>query len=71
MPDDECALTRQQRDILTFLARGLSEQECAGRLRTNPFVVGQHLQAVRQRLGARTTVHAVVIALRRRLIQVD
>jgi DNA-binding NarL/FixJ family response regulator len=59
-------LTRREREILDFLAGGLSGEEVAVRLVLSPQTVQTHVRNLMRKLGARTRVHALALALRHR-----
>jgi DNA-binding NarL/FixJ family response regulator len=61
-----CLLTRREREILDFLAGGLSGEEVAVRLVLSPQTVQTHVRNLMRKLGARTRVHALALALRHR-----
>lgn len=61
-------LTEWEVQILTHIAQGLSNSETAVALESKETSVTSALAKIRRKLDARTTVHAVVIALRRGLI---
>jgi DNA-binding NarL/FixJ family response regulator len=71
-PDLESApsgmLTPRQVQILTLLVQGHSDQQIARRLDLKQRTVRFHIQSATRRLGARSRVHAVSIALGRGLI---
>jgi DNA-binding CsgD family transcriptional regulator len=56
-------LTARQRQVLRLAALGCADQEMARRLALSVYTVRDHLRAVRERLGAWNTAHAVAIAL--------
>lgn len=58
-----------ERAILTEAARGLTAHETAGRLGLAPEIVRSHLVRTIERLGAGSKLEAVIIALRRGLIE--
>jgi DNA-binding CsgD family transcriptional regulator/ketosteroid isomerase-like protein len=62
--DPTALLTRREREVLALLADGLSAEEVAGILTLSPLTVRTHIRNLRDKLGARNTVHAVAIALR-------
>lgn len=49
--------------MLTLLAKGLTREEIAIRRSIAPTTISRHMEKAREKLGARTTLHAVVIAL--------
>lgn len=57
------SLTERERQVLQLLAAGLKAPEIADRLVLSPATVRTHVQNAMGRLGARTRVHAIVIAL--------
>lgn len=61
-------LTEREREILRFLAEGLTSDEIAGRLFISTHTVRAHVSRATARLGARTRIQAVATALRRGLI---
>jgi PAS domain S-box-containing protein len=58
-------LTPREREVFQLLASGLNAPEIADRLFLSPATVRTHVQNGMQRLGARTRVHAISIALGR------
>jgi DNA-binding NarL/FixJ family response regulator len=64
--DALCLLTCREREILDFLADGLSGEEVAARLVISPLTVQTHVRNLMHKLGARTRVHALALALRHR-----
>ncbi len=50
--------------ILRLLAQGYTRKEIAGMLGLSPNAIRHHIEATRARLGARNTLHAVVLSLR-------
>jgi DNA-binding NarL/FixJ family response regulator len=61
-------LTPRETEVLQLLAEGLSRREVAVRLFVSPSTVKAHMQHVLPKLGARNTVHAAAIAVRRGLL---
>ena len=59
------ALSGRERQVLTGLARGESGDELARRLVIAPETVRRHVANAREKLGARSRVHAVALALHR------
>ena len=62
------ALSAREREVLTGLARGESGDELAQRLFIAPETVRRHVANAREKLGARSRVHAVALAMQRREI---
>lgn len=58
----QSALTQRQRDILGFLADGLSTREIAARLNLSPNTVRAHIRNVLAKLGVRSRIEAVVLS---------
>lgn len=56
-------MTATQRRVLTALANGDSQAEAAGRLNYALTTIKGQMIEIRQRLHARTTAHAVAIAV--------
>ena len=65
---DAPELTPRERDVLRLLADGLRNEEIGARLFISPETVRAHTAKALRKLGARTRVQAVAIALRRSLI---
>lgn len=61
-------LSPGQRAALTLIAAGYTSRQAATRLQTTETAVNLRLKEAVTRLGARTRTHAVVIALRRHVI---
>lgn len=64
-------LTDVETDILTRIVDGAYDREIAGVLGISERTVRRHLAAARRKLGARTRVHAVVLAAQAGLIRID
>lgn len=64
-------LSGRQRQVLCLAARGLRDGEIAGQLKLSRSTVRQHLCTIHQHLNARNTTHAVVIALRLKILSLD
>lgn len=62
-------LTERQREILAAMARGRSNKEIADELGIQADSVGQHVMAIRAKLGAANRTEAVAIALRKQLLK--
>jgi DNA-binding NarL/FixJ family response regulator len=56
-------LTPREREIFGLLACGFNAPEIAAHLYLSPATVRTHVQNGMQRIGARTRVHAIAIAL--------
>jgi DNA-binding CsgD family transcriptional regulator len=57
------ALTAREREVLSLLAEGLTAKQVADRLVLSLLTVRTHVRNAKERLGARTTPHAIAIAL--------
>ncbi len=64
-------LSGRQRQVLSLAACGLRDGEIGSRLQLSRSTVRQHLCAIHQQLNARNTTHAVVIALRLKILTLD
>ena len=64
-------LSDRQCEVLRLAAAGLCDSEIAQALVLSVYTVRDHLRAVRERLGARNTVHAVSIALVQGIISLE
>jgi DNA-binding NarL/FixJ family response regulator len=62
-------LSEREREILDLLARGLTGAQVAKRLFLSPDTVRTHVRKAMSKLEARTRVHAIVLALRQREIE--
>jgi PAS domain S-box-containing protein len=62
-------LSPREREVLSFLARGLTGEQIAERLVLSPETVRTHIRNAREKLGASTRVEAVTVALLAREIQ--
>jgi two-component system response regulator DesR len=62
-------LTPREQEVLQILARGGSTEHAAAALSISPGTLRTHLQHCMTKLGARSRVEAVVVALQARLIQ--
>jgi DNA-binding CsgD family transcriptional regulator len=58
-------------EVLTCAARGLRDREIGVEIGLARQTVRHHLQAVRVKLKARNTTHAVAIALTQKLIHLE
>jgi DNA-binding NarL/FixJ family response regulator len=64
-------LTGRERQVLSLLAQGRGQGEIADLLFISPKTVGSHLQHVLTKLGVHSRAHAVAVAHRERLVDVD
>ena len=62
-------LTQRQKDILTSITRGLTNQDIATQFGITVSGVKQHLNAIFAKLGAATRSEAIAIVLRRSLLK--
>lgn len=58
------ALTEREREIIGLLSKGLSPDKVAEVLVLSPLTVRTHIRNAKDKLGARTTAHAIAIAIR-------
>ncbi|MFD8010608.1 response regulator [Streptomyces sp. NPDC058955] len=56
------AVTDREREVLTLVGRGLSNQEIAGELFISPATAKAHVARLLSRLGARDRIHLVILA---------
>jgi DNA-binding CsgD family transcriptional regulator len=56
-------LSKREREVLQLLAHGATGERASALLTLSPETVRTHIRNARRRLGARTRVHAVAIAL--------
>jgi DNA-binding NarL/FixJ family response regulator len=61
-------LSRREREVLQLLASGMTGVQASKHLTVSPETVRTHIRNARRRLGARTRVHAVAMALAQREI---
>lgn len=64
------ALSPREREVMAALAQGLKGRQVAERLGIAPDTVRTHVENAMQKLGARTRVHAIAIALQHGLIEI-
>lgn len=67
-PEARGVLTRREREILGFLAEGMSGAQIAEKLVLSPETVRTHVRNARTKLGATTRSQAVALALRQNAI---
>lgn len=68
---DQVRLTDREREILTMLALGETNQTIARELNLAPETVRTHTRTARLRLGARSRSHAITLALRSGQLDLD
>ena len=61
-PERLAVLTDREREVLTLVGRGLTNEEIAGRLFLSPLTAKTHVSRVMGKLGARDRVQLVVVA---------
>jgi len=64
-------LTEREIEVLTEVARGLSDKEIARKLYLSESTVKSHLRAIYRRLNLRNRAHAVTVAIERNLVTPD
>jgi len=64
-------LSKRQHEVLSLAAQGLDGAEIGEQLHLSSSTVRQHLCKIHQRLNARNTTHAVVLALQNNLISLE
>lgn len=69
-PQDN-VLTQREREVLVFVARGLTNNEIANELCTSTSAVKIFLHQACVKLGARNRAQAVILAMRRGAIQTE
>jgi DNA-binding NarL/FixJ family response regulator len=57
------ALTRREREVVTFIALGYDTREIAATLFVSPETVKSHVRKAMSKLGARTRAQLVAVAL--------
>lgn len=61
-------LTEREREVLTLMAEGLSNQEIAERMVITPATVKFHTRGIRSKLGTSTRTETVVLAITNHLV---
>jgi DNA-binding NarL/FixJ family response regulator len=69
-PDEFKLLTAREREIMTLVAPGLSNEDIANRLYLSPLTVKTHVNRTMMKLGARDRAQLVVLAYEGGLVQV-
>ncbi|WP_281197456.1 response regulator transcription factor [Nocardia pseudovaccinii] len=64
-------LTDREREVVTLVAEGLSNDEIAERIYVSPLTVRTHVQRAMHKLGARHRAQLVVIAFQSGLVRVE
>ena len=64
-------LTNREREVLTLLALGETNQTIAERLHLSPETVRAHTRSARLRLGAKSRSHAIALALKSGQLEFD
>ena len=69
--DTPIHLSPRQRQILALVAQGATDNEIACRLYLSSASVSQYMKRIRARLGACSRAHAVALALRHGLLEIN
>lgn len=69
--DNRRDLTYREREILTLIKEGLSHKEISNRLGIGAPTIKVSVRLILARLNARNTTHAVTLALREKLIDLE
>jgi HD-GYP domain-containing protein (c-di-GMP phosphodiesterase class II) len=67
-PSRPSGLTDRELEVLTLVARGLTNKEIASALEISPKTAGHHVQHVFEKLGVRTRAAATLLAMQRGLV---
>lgn len=72
-PADPAAphLSPRERELLEYLARGLSRKEAARVMNLSPYTVAEYMQAIYRKLQVKSRGEAVFEAIQARLIRID
>lgn len=72
-PADSAAphLSPRERELLEYLARGLSRKEAARVMNLSPYTVAEYMQAIYRKLQVKSRGEAVFEAIQARLIRID
>ncbi|HSI81431.1 MAG TPA: LuxR C-terminal-related transcriptional regulator [Solirubrobacterales bacterium] len=65
------APSERERQVLSMVATGATDEEIARRLELSPATVRTHVRNAKTKLGAQTRAQAVALALGRRIIEAD
>lgn len=68
---DPRPLDSAELEVLTLYANGLSTEEVGARLQLHKSIVQDRLRVAMRKLGAANRVHAVAIAVERKIIKLD
>jgi len=64
-------LTDREREVLLLAARGLTNKEIAAKIGSSIHTIKTQQTAIRSKLGALNTTHAVALALKANLISLE
>ncbi len=62
--EEDCSLTRRERQVLELLAAGASNREIAAELYISPLTAGTHIKHLFRKLGVSSRTAAVTVGLR-------